>query len=165
MNTHNQSKPSKSARMLYGPVWHFFLHRLVNPVMSFFLNRGKAGKTLMMLEFTGRRSGEKYYFPVGYMQVEHTLYCYSPFGWWRNLQGGAPVRVVLRGQTRSGVADVCTNTEEIAAGMDTYLRHNPGDARFYRVKLDKNRHPYPEDIAMAAKDNVEIRIQLDPTQP
>ena len=39
---------------------------------------------------------------------------------------------------------MCTDTEEIAAGMDVYLRHNPGDARFFRVKLDENRHPNPE---------------------
>ena len=47
--------------------------------------------------------------------------------------------------------------------MDVYLRHNPGDARFFRVKLDENRHPNLEDIAKAAQDNVQIRIDLDQT--
>ncbi len=119
----------------------------------------------MMLEFTGRRSGRSYSFPVGYMQNGQTLFCYSPFSWWRNLQGGAPVTVVLRGDKLTGVADVCTDTDQIAAGLDTYLRHNPGDARFYRVKLDKDRQPIPQDIAQAAKDNVQIRIDLSPDLP
>jgi hypothetical protein len=148
-------------RTLTGPVWEFTTRRVINPVMRLFLNRGLGSKTLMMLEFTGRRTGKTYNFPVGYMQVGQTLFCYSPFSWWRNLQGGAPVNVVLKGRPLRGVADVCTATQDIAEGLDVYLRHNPGDARFYRVKLDRNRRPYPEDIAKAARDNVQIRIELE----
>jgi hypothetical protein len=147
-------------RTVAGPIWNSLTKSVINPIMRRFLNRGMGSKTLMMLEFTGRRSGRSYSFPVGYMQVGQTLFCYSPFSWWRNLRGGAPVTVVLRGHRLSGVADVCTDTDQIALGLDTYLRHNPGDARFYRVKLDKNRHPVPQDIAQAAKDNVQIRIDL-----
>jgi hypothetical protein len=147
-------------RTVAGPVWETLTRRVINPIMRLFLNRGLGSKTLMMLEFTGRRTGKKYNFPVGYMQVGQTIFCYSPFSWWRNLQGGAPVKVVVKGRALTGVADVRTDTDEIAAGMEIYLRHNPGDARFYRVKLDKNRHPIPEDIAKAARDNVEIRIEL-----
>jgi hypothetical protein len=149
-------------RMVAGPIWDSLTKRVINPVMRRFLNRGIGSKTLMMLEFTGRRSGRSYSFPVGYMQDGQTLFCYSPFSWWRNLRGGAPVTVVLRGDKLRGVADVCTDTDQIATGLDTYLRHNPGDARFYRVKLDKDRQPIPLDIAQAAKDNVQIRIDLSP---
>ena len=152
-------------RMVAGPIWDSLTKWVINPVMRRFLNRGIGSKTLMMLEFTGRRSGRSYSFPVGYMQNGQTLFCYSPFSWWRNLRGGAPVTVVLRGDKLRGVADVCTDTDEIATGLDTYLRHNPGDARFYRVKLDKDRQPIPQDIAQAAKDNVQIRIELAPDLP
>lgn len=152
-------------RMVAGPIWDSLTKWVINPVMRRFLNRGIGSKTLMMLEFTGRRSGRSYSFPVGYMQNGKTLFCYSPFSWWRNLRGGAPVTVVLRGDKLRGVADVCTDTDEIATGLDTYLRHNPGDARFYRVKLDKDRQPIPQDIAQAAKDNVQIRIELAPDLP
>ena len=31
--------------------------------------------------------------PSGYMQVGSEIVCYSPFGWWTNLQGGAPVTI------------------------------------------------------------------------
>jgi len=165
MESPNQSLPSKSGRVLYGPVWAFFMHRLINPVMTFFLNRGMGAKTLMILEFTGRKTGKLYSLPVGYMQRDQTVYCYTPFAWWRNLVGGAPVALVIRGEPLTGIGNVSTDTAEIAAGMDTYLRHNPGDARFYKVKLDRNRHPIPEDIAKAAKDNVQIRIELDPKSP
>lgn len=152
-------------RTVAGPIWDSLTKRAINPIMRRFLDRGIASKTLMMLEFTGRRSGQSYSFPVGFMQNGQTLFCYSPFSWWRNLRGGAPVTVVLRGHKLTGVADVCTDTDQIAVGLDTYLRHNPGDARFYRVKLDKDRRPIPQDIAQAAKDNVQIRIDLSPNLP
>jgi hypothetical protein len=150
-------------RAVAGPVWDSLTKKVINPVMRVFLKRGIGSKTLMILEFIGRKTGKPYSFPVGYMQSGQTLFCYSPFSWWRNLQDGAPVTVVLRGHRLTGIADVCTDTDQIAAGLDTYLRHNPGDARFYRVKLDENRHPIPQDIAHAAKDNVQIRIDLDST--
>jgi hypothetical protein len=165
MNSSNQSTPTASMRMVAGPIWDSLTKGVINPIMRRFLNRGIGSKTLMMLEFTGRRSGRSYSFPVGYMQNGQTLFCYSPFSWWRNLQGGAPVTVVLRGDKLRGVADVCTDTDQIATGLDTYLRHNPGDARFYKVKLDKDRRPIPQHIAQAAKDNVQIRIDLSPDLP
>lgn len=161
MSTPNQSTPTASMRTVTGPVYTFFTQRIINPIMGVFLRRGIASKTLMMLEFTGRKTGQRYNFPVGYMQTGQTVFVYSPFSWWRNLQGGAPVTVVIKGQTQSGTADVTTDTGEIAKGLDTYLRHNPGDAFFYKVKLDENRHPIAEHIAKAARDNVQIKIELD----
>ena len=54
--------------------------------------------------------------------------------------------VTLRGRRRDGVADVVTDPAVVAAGMDAYLRHNPGDARFWKVRLDGDKVPDPADI-------------------
>ena len=48
-------------------------------------------------------------------------------------------------------------------GMDRYLRHNPGDAKYFSVKTDANGNPSPADIAHAAERNVQIRIHLEAT--
>ena len=37
---------------------------------------------------------------------------------------------------------------------------NPGDAMFWKVKLDADKVPDPADIARAAHENVQIRITL-----
>lgn len=161
MSTPQQSKPTASMRTVAGPAFTFLTQRIINPIMRLFLKRGIGSKTLMTIQFTGRKTGQTYNFPVGYMQRAQTVFVYSPFSWWRNLRGGIPVTVVIKGETLTGTADVTTDTDQIAKGLDTYLRHNPGDAFFYKVKLDKNRHPIPEHIARAAQDNVEIRIELD----
>jgi hypothetical protein len=45
--------------------------------------------------------------------------------------------------------------------LAAYLRHNPGDARFFRVGLDDGRQPNLEDVARAARSNIQILIELD----
>jgi hypothetical protein len=145
------------------------MRRAINPFMRRALrsrfHRQIGSDMMMVLSFQGRKSGKSYAFPIGYMQVGSQLLCYSPFGWWTNLQGGTPVTVTLRGKQLAGTADVCTETAAIAAGLADYLRHNPGDAFFFRVKLGRDRKPVAADVQRAAGENVEIRISLsDATQ-
>ena len=157
------SQPRGTVRGQHGPIWGFLMRRAINPVMQRLLgsrfHRRIGSEMIMVLTFRGRRSGKEYTFPIGYMQQGSELICYSPFGWWRNLEGGAPVTVTLRGQRMEGRADVCTDTATIASGMVEYLRHNPGDAFFFRVKVVKGE-PVVEDVERAARENVQIRIAL-----
>jgi hypothetical protein len=95
------------------------------------------------------------------MQTDSEVVCYSPFGWWVNLQGGVPVTLTLRGQIVTGTADVVTDPVIIGPAFAAYLRHNPGDAFFFRVKLDKDREPLARDVDRAAHENVQIRIVLN----
>jgi hypothetical protein len=153
-------------RTVQGPRWAFLMHHLINPLMR----RGLSGrlhamvgsKTLMVLEFRGRKSGTPYRFPIGFMETPDGVVCYTPFRWWVNLQGGAPVTVTIRGRRRPGTADVCTDVATIADGMDVYLRHNPGDAMFWKVRLDEHKVPNREDVDRAARENVQLLISLNP---
>jgi hypothetical protein len=157
--------PSGSVRSQYGPVWGFVMRHLINPAMRAALASRRfhaplGSSTLMVLAFRGRRSGTPYRFPIGYLQEGATLTCYTPFGWWRNLVGGAPVTVNLRGRRLAGTADASTDLVTVQAGMDVYLRHNPGDAKFFSVRVDHGV-PNPADVALAAQKNAQIRIRLD----
>ena len=154
-----------SLRVVQGPRWAFVMQHVINPLMrralaSRRLHRLMGSDTLMLLAFRGRKSGTPYTFPIGYMQTGSELVCYTPFRWWVNLQGGAPVVVTLRGRRLEGTADVCTDIATIADGMDVYLRHNPGDARFWKVRMDGGKSPVRADVDRAARENVQIRITL-----
>ncbi len=116
--------------------------QIVNPLMRRFLGSrfhrlAGTSDTLMILTFRGRRSGKTYSFPTGYLQDGRQLVSYAPFRWWVNLRGGAPVTVTPRGQKLQSSAEVCTEPAIVAAGMDVYLRHNPGDAMFWKVRVDQ----------------------------
>ena len=154
-----------SVRSLQGPVVALLMHYLINPIMRW----GLAGPlharfgsdTLMVLSFTGRRSGKRYRFPIGYMRQGSTLFSYSPFSWWRSLNGGAPVSVTVRGRALQGWAAAITDAATVEAGMLVYLRHNPGDAKYFDVKIGAGGEPDGADVARAAQRNVQLRIQLD----
>ncbi|HET6547004.1 MAG TPA: nitroreductase/quinone reductase family protein [Solirubrobacter sp.] len=85
------------------------LNRTVNHGVKALVRRGVAGDRLLLLTYTGRRSGREYTIPVSYVERDGGVLIQPSKPerkrWWRNLRGaGAPVRVVLRGTERTGHA-------------------------------------------------------------
>lgn len=85
------------------------VNRTINPLMRALLKspaHGLVSGRLMLLTVTGRRSHRTFTFPVGYHQEGDHLHVNLDWPqrkrWWRNLRGGAPVTVVLRGVRRTG---------------------------------------------------------------
>ena len=88
------------------------LNRTGNPVLKALLRsplHGLADDRLALITVTGRRSGRKYTFPVGYRQeggiVTIEVGWPARKRWWRNLVGGASVRMRIRGEEREGFAE------------------------------------------------------------
>jgi hypothetical protein len=69
-----------------------------------------ASRQLALITVTGRRSGREHTFPVGYERDGErvTIPVLWPERklWWRNVRGGAPVRLRIRGEQHSGHAEV-----------------------------------------------------------
>jgi len=61
---------------------------------------------LLLLTFTGRKSGKVFTTPMRYAQEGDTLRMTVMYPWWKNLVGEATVRVLLRGKMRTGIAEV-----------------------------------------------------------
>ena len=63
---------------------------------------------LLLLTFTGRKSGKEFTTPMRYVQEGNTLRLkvLVKYPWWKNLREQATVRVLLRGQMRTGTAEV-----------------------------------------------------------
>jgi hypothetical protein len=91
--------------------WAVF-NRTVNPLMKALLRsplHGLRSGRLALITVTGRKSGREYTFPTGYERdgdtVTITVSWPDQKVWWRNLRdGGAPVRLRLKGEERSGHA-------------------------------------------------------------
>ena len=103
------------------------LNRTVNPVLRVFLRsplHPLLSRPLMLLTVTGRRSGRAFTIPVGYGQDGDRLRVDLEWPerkrWWRNLRGGAPVSVLLRGVPRAGTGRV-TRDANGAPGVEIVL--------------------------------------------
>ena len=140
------------------PPW---VNRIVRSVLRSPLHRLLSGNTLL-LTITGRKTGKHYTIPISYIQDGNLLTCYTASMWWKNMRGGAPVTVVLRGQKRSGHAEaIADDPQRIAEALTNVFRRVPRDARFSGVRLDRSGQPNPADVARAAHFLVIIRIQLE----
>jgi hypothetical protein len=122
---------------------------------------------IILLEFTGRRSGRRYRMPVSYWQPgAGEVICLTSSAWsrwWVNLDG-AQVGVMLRGAARAGrcalVADPALRRELVSG----FLRHNAHDAHHYGVDTDPQGRPAAEGLTSLADSAMTkvMRITLDP---
>jgi hypothetical protein len=88
-----------------------FVRKLVNSLVTTVLrspwHRMRSDR-LLLLTFTGRKSGKEFTTPIRYVQEGETLLLKIPiqYSWWMNLRERSTVRVLLRGRTRTGRAEV-----------------------------------------------------------
>lgn len=141
--------------------------KLFNAVIMWLLQtplHGLVSGSFMLLTVTGRKSGKQFTFPVEYTEHDGLLLVFSRTErtWWRNLRGGAPVTVRLRGQERSGTATALP--DDVGAfeeAIRVYLGKHPGRAKMFDVQRDANGDLDPASITQSAQNKVTIHIQLN----
>lgn len=118
-------------------------------------------KGMMLITITGRKTGKAYTTPVGYYVGGEYLWVITSRErkWWRNLQGGATVDLLLKRKPVRGVADVELDEKAVEARMYEYLRNVPQAAKPMKVRVE-NGKPDPQDIANTAKDRLFVKIKL-----
>lgn len=116
---------------------------------------------MMLITVTGRKTGKAYTTPVGYYLQDEYLWVLTSRErkWWRNLQGGAKVQLLLRRKPVTGMADIELDEESVAVRMVEYLRHVPQAAKPMGIRME-NKVPNAADIARVAKERLFIRIDL-----
>ncbi|MCU0490125.1 MAG: nitroreductase/quinone reductase family protein [Chloroflexaceae bacterium] len=140
------------------------VYMVVNPLMSLLLRsplHGRLSGRMLLLQFTGRKSGKRYRFPVGYKQVGDTLFVTTNSGWQKNLRGGVPVNIWLRGQQRRATADVTNDENEMREGYRQMLAGEPQLSQIIGVKLDADGSPNAADLARARQRGyVIVKLKL-----
>jgi hypothetical protein len=117
--------------------------------------------SIMLITFNGRKSGKSYTTPISYTRQGEEIIAFTHSPWWKNLRGGAPVQLRLKGKNVQGIAEtVADDPTTILPYLRTHLRNVPRDARFYAVKLDAKGQPNEVDLQKAAHDSVLIRITI-----
>lgn len=136
----------------------------VNNTMKFVLRspvHGMVSKFILLITFTGRKSGKTYTTPVSYSQENDQVYIFTHANWWKNLCGGASVTLCMHGQERKGWAEpVAEDKDAIAAELSAHLRKVPSDAKYYSVTLDQYGNPRAAEVEKAVQSVVMIRVWL-----
>jgi deazaflavin-dependent oxidoreductase (nitroreductase family) len=136
----------------------------VNKTMKFVLRspmHGMVSKTVLLITFTGRKSGKTYTTPVSYSQSGDQVSIFTHADWWKNLRGDTPVTLRIRGQELRGLAEpVAVDKQVVADGLAAHLRKVPSDARYYGVTFDDHGNPKANEVEKAVQTVVMIRVQL-----
>jgi deazaflavin-dependent oxidoreductase (nitroreductase family) len=136
----------------------------VNQVMKLVLRspvHGIVSKTVLLITFTGRKSGKTYTTPVDYSQDGDLVTVFTHGVWWKNLRGGAAVTLRICGRELKGLAEpVAEDQQAIAAGLTAHLQKVPSDAKYYGVTFDDHGNPSADEVNQAAQSVVMIRIRL-----
>lgn len=137
---------------------------IVNRTMKFVLRsplHGMVDKQILLITFTGRKSGKTYTTPVSYSQSGDQVVIFTHANWWKNLRDGAPVSLRIRGRELQGTAaPIAEDKQAVAAGLAEHLRKVRSDAKYYGVTFDDHENPRADEVERAAQSVAMIRIQL-----
>jgi len=136
----------------------WFTNQVANPVLRLLLRSpvgGRLGRHLALLGYEGRRTGVRHELVVEYVRDGDTVWIKPAMPerktWWRNLRGGAPVRLRLAGADVDGLGTALEegpHSAEVARGAAIYA------SRRRRASGDHARTP---DVPP-----VMVRVDLGP---
>jgi F420H(2)-dependent quinone reductase len=136
-------------------------NRVINPLVRALL-RSPAHRVMsrgvLLLTYTGRRSGRRHTLPVQYARTDQGLILWPAHHdrkrWWRNLQPPAPVQLRLAGRELHGTAQVLVDDKaQIADALTMFW---PG-SRALGVAADAS----PDAIKQATEHQIIVRIATD----
>ena len=116
---------------------------------------------MMLITVTGRKTGKLYTTPVGYYHEGGYLWVITSRDriWWRNLQGSARVKLLLKRQPVTGIAETELDGKVVESRMFEYIQHVPQAAKPLGIRVE-DETPNAEDIARIAKDRLFVKIKL-----
>lgn len=121
---------------------------------------GIFSKSIMLLVFRGRKTGRVYSTPVSYMREGNVVTAFTDSPWRRNLLGGAPVTMYLKGKAVKGFVEVIDNRNAVTEALIRQLRQVRFDAKFYGVSFDADGQPIREQVERGSQHHVMLKIQL-----
>lgn len=141
-------KPPKVANDLVTFLLSSPLHKLIS-------------NQLLLLTYTGRKSGKQVTVPLGYVREGNTILLLTDHAWYKSLLTNPQVSLRIQGKTYMGSAEVTADDKaEVEREMIYFVKQRPGGARAYGVKMLPSDEPDLETVKQAAQRFTAIRIPL-----
>lgn len=148
----------------------WFMNNIANPFVRLILRsplHGLFSAALLLITYRGRKSGKEYTLPVEYVQDGKRIYIIPGWPekktWWRNLKGGLPVKLTLRGQEVTGngiVLEQPKDAEEILHGAKLKLQGNAQLAKTYNIRIGTDGSLNADDLRRWAEKLIIARVEL-----
>ena len=132
------------------------LLRAVNPAVRFLLRTPLAGslrRQMMVLNFTGRKSGRQYSIPVSAHRIDNNLYALASAGWKANFRDGAAAEVLHDGKTTKMRGELIRDPATVA-DLSRRCAESYGAKKAQRMmglKFRDDRIPTLEEFTEAAQ--------------
>ena len=136
-----------------------------NRFMSWLLNspfHGLISGSILLIIYTGRRSGKEFSAPLNYVRDGNTLWLTSVRDrtWWRNFREEWPIRVLLQRKEVEGLGEAITKQDALNGAFHDFFRLSPPSARFFKVNLEDDGTPNQEDLDRIVAERVLVQIQI-----
>ncbi len=137
-----------------------FIMKLGNIFMKRMV-RGKMGESMMLITFTGRKSGKTFTTVIGYTREGNTLTCFTDSPWQKNLVGGAPVTVTIKGKEIKGLATPLSEQDQLKEYVKRHLHSgDPQAPRRMGLSLPKGYFPTDDELRIMLRDRMLFSIEL-----
>lgn len=147
------STDKPAVERIHPPNW---LMRVVNPVVEQLVKRGvpaSVAERLMLLHFTGRKSGRHYDIPVGYRRINGRMAVLSNSTWRVNFRGGREIEVTLERRRHPAHATITEDVDEVAAIYDGQIAHfgHQRAGRHLGLRINVDRAPTRDELRDLAR--------------
>ena len=105
--------------------------------------------SLLVIGFTGRKTGRSYKTPVRYVRKGNVVQCFTSKsgGWWRNIASSREATLLVGGSQSSFKADVVTDEpDRVRQALLDCLDLYPQDAVYHDIRMGSDRKPINEDV-------------------
>ena len=121
---------------------------------------GMLSNSMLLITVKGRKTGKEYTLPVNYYRQNGNLWVLTNRDrtWWRNLQDGAEVSLLLKRQPVSAFAEPELENQSVKQILSDYLKQIPQAAKPMGIRMEKGT-PNTEDIERVAQERLFVRIE------
>lgn len=139
------------------------LFMVINAVMKTLLRsplHGLMSKDILLIIYTGRKSGLKRETPVRYINVDGVIRCFTTTDtqWWRNLSDNSDVELLLAGHKGQFKAVVLRGPDAVQQKLVHFLALYPQDAAYQNIRLNKDKSLNGDDLSAALHSAVLVEF-------
>ena len=126
---------------------------------------GVMSKQILLLGYTGHRSGKRYHLPIVYRRDGDSITLIAGNHWWVNVRDGAPVTLRLAGTEVHGIATPVRDRDQAERALMALLEEMPHLAKMYNAALTPEGRPDPASVKAAINTQVVVLVALEGAAP